>query len=367
MRGLSPAVSLVGLLGLGACMGPDDRADEGEPRANGSEGETGELALGDRCEDTPIILETPTRFEGSLRGATGDSEGIAAACGLSGPTVFATITLERRADARVVVRGRGFPAKFALLRPGCVADPGRVLACGASLPVTLTDVGPDLELLVAIGVDALDPALTEVVGVGEADPLDFELRLEALAVLGEHARCEPGFGRCEVGTVCLPGDALGDEPGLLRCRRPPADSCVAPGILELPSPGAAAVIEIAPDDPHSDAHAHACTGWRRPERVERLVLPAGLSETATLYVHADDPRVGLALRGPSCLPEHALACAPASDAQGDANSSLSFGAPGQLASLAAGEAPLLFIELPRAEAQPGEALVAITVTVELFN
>ena len=342
--------------------GQADGATEAEAEAGAETGTgTSEAPLGDRCEDTAVIIEAPTRFEGSLRGATGDSEGIAAACGLSGPTVFAAVTLRTRADLQVLARGRAYSAKFAVLRPGCVADPSRILACGESLPVTLTDIGPDVEVLVAIGIDAADPALAAV--AGEPDPLAYELRLETLAVLGEHARCQPGFGRCEAGTVCL----ASEESGVLvdRCRRPPADSCFAPGTLIVANPGAAAIIEIGPDDPHSDAHAHACTGWRRPERVERLVLPAGLSETATLQIHADDARVGLALRGPSCLPEHALACAPASE--GGEPISLSFGGPGQLASLAAGEPPLLFIELPHAEQDPDEAPGAITVTVELFD
>jgi hypothetical protein len=133
----------------------------------------------------------------------------------------------------------------------------------------------------------------------------------------------------------------------------------------LPSPGASVVIEIPPDEPHSDAHEHPCTGWRRPERVEQLELPPGLGETAQLIVHADDPRVGLALRGADCLPESTLACAPATGS--GEGTSISFGGPGQLAALAAaGEAPILFIELPRAEddANPD---AAIHVSVELLE
>ncbi|HLT36186.1 MAG TPA: hypothetical protein VK034_07870, partial [Enhygromyxa sp.] len=351
MRRAIPAVLLC--LAAGACSGDptaeateqgDDDPDEDEGEG---EGETGEPppASGDRCEDTALIIEAPSTLVATLRNANPDKPGIAAACGLTGPVVFVEAKLHGRADLLVSARGRAYTPKFAVLLPGCIADPGRILACGETLPVTIRDIGPEVDLLLAIGVDQADPALELPRPKAEAlDPLDFELRLEARAVLAEHQQCGPAFGRCEAGTVCLARDE--DGGAIDRCRRPPADSCALPGALAVPSPGAAAVIEIASDEPHSDAHEHACTGWRRPERVERLELPVGLGEAAILRVEADDPRVGLALRGPDCLPESALACAPALGS-GEAIS-LSFGGAGQLAALAAADqAPILFIELPR--------------------
>lgn len=352
-------------LGLAACGGDEAQIDD-ETESDGDdegEGETGEPpALGDQCEGTILQLEAPSTLEATLRSASVDERGIAAACGLSGPTVFAEITLHDRADLQVLARGRAHTPRFAVLRPGCSADPSRVLACGEALPVTIRDLGPDVELLVAVGLEQADPALElPAAQDGEPDPLDFELRLETRAVLAEHALCGPAYGRCEAGTVCLAADE--DGVSIDRCRRPLADSCFAPGTLAVPSPGAAAVIEILADEPHSDAHEHACTGWRRPERVERLELPAGLGDAAQLRVIADDPRVGLALRGPDCLLESALACAPAI-ASGD-ETTLSFAAPGQLAALAAaGEAPLLFIELPPPDADPP---AAIHVSVEVLE
>lgn len=373
MRSVLPAICFAASLSLGlaACSDDDGQAqtesgDEGDVEGDGDEeGESGEPpAPGDQCEDTILTLEAPTSLEATLRNASVDERGIAAACGLSGPTVFAEITLHDRADLLVSARGRAYTPEFAVLRPGCSADPSRVLACGDALPVTIRDLGPDVELLIAVGLDEADPALElPAAQDGEADPLDFELRLETRAVLAEHALCGPVYGRCEAGTVCLAADE--DGVAIDRCRRPLADSCVAPGTLAVPSPGAVAVLEIPPDEPHSDAHEHACTGWRRPERVERLELPAGLGETAQLSVRADDPRVGLALRGPDCLPESALACAPATGS-GD-ETSLSFAAPGQLAALAAaGQAPILFIELPHPEVD-ADPPAAIHVSVEVLE
>jgi hypothetical protein len=275
--------------------------------------------------------------------------------------VFAEASLRSRADLSVSVRGQDFTPKFAVLLPGCSADPSRVLACGDALPVTLGDLGPDLDLLIAIGIDADDPALSLEPSAQPPDPLDFELRLATRPVLGELDRCGPEFGRCEAGTVCL----AADEDGALvdRCRRPPADSCVAPGTVIVPSSGAV-VIEILATEPHSDAHEHACTGWRRPERVERLELPAMLDQAAALMILADDPRVGLALREHDCLPEHALACAPASASAEPTSLSVSGS---ELAALAAaGEAPLLFIELPNPELD-ADPPASVHVSVELID
>ncbi len=352
-------------MALASCAGDDGEADaSGDGQAEGEgetgEGETGEppSALGDRCEDTLVLIEAPTSITASLRDASPDPAGIGASCGLTGPVVFAEVTVHGRADLIVSAVGREYTPSFAVLLPGCSGDPSRVLACGDALPVSLDDVGPELEVLVAVGVDAADPVLEAE--PAQADPLDFELRLEVRPVLDELDRCGPAFGRCEAGTVCLAEDEGGLE--VERCRRPPADSCVAPGSLVVPSPGAAAMRSIPSTEPHSDAHEHSCTGWRRPERVERLELPNELDESATLVITADDPRVGLALREPDCLPEHALACAPATGS-GDATS-LSVSGP-KLAPLAdAGEGPLLFIELPEFEPDPS---ASVLVSVEVIE
>jgi hypothetical protein len=348
-----------------ACRASDEGESKGdESESSSGESETGEpAALGDDCLTTELVLEVPTSLEATLRNAT-PSE-IGSSCGATGPIVFARVRVSGRVDLTLEVHGRAFDPKFAVLRPGCLvtsADDDRLLACGDELPVTLFDIGPDVELLVAIGIAEDDPALAlAATPEGEPDPLDFELAFMQRAVLAEGQRCGPDQGRCEAGTVCL----VGDEDGVAeaRCRRPPADSCAAPGVIEVPEPGSAILLVIPPDEPHSDAHEHDCTGWRRPERVDRLELPATLPSDATLVVRADDPRVGLALRGSSCAPEDALACT-ASDSGNE--TTLVWGGDGELSALAqAGEAPLLFVELPRSDgAQP---VGPITVELEIAS
>src|SRR5690606_898780 len=119
-----------------------EEEDEGES-------ETGEpSALGDQCADTVLGVEAPTAIAATLRNASADELSV---CGLSGPTVFAEIRLRDRADLLVSAIGRAYTPRFAVLRPGCSVDPSRVLACGESLPVTIRDIGPSVELLIAVG------------------------------------------------------------------------------------------------------------------------------------------------------------------------------------------------------------------------
>ncbi|NVB38101.1 hypothetical protein G6O69_09680 [Pseudenhygromyxa sp. WMMC2535] len=365
-----------------ACAGDspaDDQADEAGSSSEGAgetqdTGDTGELLPGDLCEDTPFAVEAPGRLGASLRGATSDPAGIASSCGLDGPSIFVRARIPSRVDLHLSVSAEGFEPRLGVLAPGCVAeseDPERLLACAQGLPITVEDLGPDRDLLVVVGARADDPGLaSEAPETPElADPLDFELVLEVRTVLAEGERCGATYGRCEDGTVCqLAGDGDGDSDsdsgeegtGELRCVRPPADSCAAPGELSLPGLGEGPlVVALSPDAVHTDAHEHACAGWRRPERVDRLLLPAGLPDDARLRVRASDARVGLALRGPSCLVEDALACAPASDPeQGAVETLLEWSSPGALATLAeAGERPLLFTELPRPEDFPSAGII----------
>jgi hypothetical protein len=349
---------LIAMLGCRAgAVGESSNSEGGESTQDDTE--TGEpSAIGGDCETTELELEVPTSLQATLRHAN-PSE-IGNSCGTTGPIVFARVRVSGRVDLTLEANGRAFDAKLAVLRPGCLAtsaDDDRLLACGDQLPVTLFDIGPDVELLVAIGIAEDDPALALTPEQGEPDPLDFELEFTQRAVLAEGQRCGPDQGRCEAGTVCLVVENDGVEEA--RCQRPPADSCVAPGTLVLPEPGEAIVLSIPPDEPHSDAHEHACTGWRRPERVDRLELPATLPSDAMLVVRVDDPRVGLALRGSSCAPEDALACTPSDTGS---ESVLVWGGDGELSALAqAGEAPLLFIELPRSDG----ALPVGEITVDL--
>ena len=362
--------SLVAALAVGAPMlacgsgGDADNQAEAEAEAEGSEeseSETGEEpAPGDQCETTELSVSAPLDLRGSLQRAT--SSAVPGDCGIDGPVVFYRLELPARVDLSASVRGREASPRLALMRPGCVPaelDPSRVLACARELPSTLIDVGPSLSLVMAVGLAADDPALLAPefdAEAGELDPLEFLLELEIRAVLEEGERCDRPNARCESGTVCL-DDEGGGPP---RCVRPPADSCVQPGStsLELDVP---ALLEISPDEAHSDAHEHACTGWRRPERVERLELPTELPASTQLRVQADDGRVGLALRAPSCAPEDALACAPA---LGEEQTSLVWEGSALTQLAAAGEGALLFIELPRADAAE-DPLETIGISLEL--
>lgn len=356
--------------GDGQSSAADGQSNDDAPQDEG-DSDTGEAPPppGDSCVDTPFIRTAPATFTASLRDMTPDPQGIGLACGITGPGMFLRVRVPKRADLTIAAQGHSYVPRVAVLAPGCIAealDPSRLLACAEQLPITLEDLGPDRELLLHVGVDEAEPALALPLPEDPAalDPLEFRLTLSLRSVLEEGEQCLPAYGRCEAGTVCMAvieGDP-GEEIEVLRCVRPPADSCVAPGELVLPAIGEAPLLlELSPDEPHSDAHEHACTGWRRPERVDRLLLPDALPDDARLRVRVDDPRVGLALRAPSCLLEDARACAPANVA-GAVETVLEWGAPGELAELAElGTMPYLFVELAREDPQP------ITVSLELLQ
>lgn len=351
-----------------AASGEDEAAEQGE-----GEGETGEEpAAGDICEVAPVAVSAPSSTRASLRNATPSP--IPAACGIDGPVVFFDVHVAARVDLAVGVTGREAATKLAVMRPGCLDtsdDPTRVLACADALPVTLFDLGPDASLSVAVGIGADDPALA-LEPADDPDPLEFELALATRAVLAHGQACGLPNTRCEAGTVCSSEAALdpggresgetGDQDDALRCLRPEADSCTAPGTLTLELDVAHELV-IAPDELHSDAHEHPCTGWRRPERVEQLELPPAIPPGAALVVRADDGRVGLALRGSSCLVEDTLACA----AHGAPDETfLVWDGPDLDTAAADGHTPLLFIELPRAD--PSDAsLDPIGVHIEIIS
>lgn len=339
------------LLACSASDGAEDEPGAGDEASDDAAAETGgEGLLGDDCETTELLASSSRSFALNLRQAAADPRGIASSCGLTGPELFVRVRVDTRADLRLRARGREFTPQLAVLPPGCIAgelDEERPLACANDgLPITLSDLRAGTELLVVVGVRADDAALaSDLSEDGLVDALDVELEIEQRAVLAEGERCEPlSPTRCETGTACIA--EIEDEDSavaIARCRRLAADSCAAPGELELSLTETTELV-IASDELHSDAHSHACAGWRRPERVEQLRLPAELPETATLQVRVDDARVGLALRRSDCEPSTALACAPPSEDAAE----LSFGGDGSLAALAqAGADPLLFIELPR--------------------
>jgi hypothetical protein len=336
----------------------DSESETGEP-----EPDTDFVAT---CTDA-LLHRAPIHLHGSLRpivdAITFDVPPIGLDCGLAegAPIGFVRIEIPIRADVRIHTRGIEVLPRLAVLQAGCASealDPDRLLACADALPVTIEDLRGGTELLLAIGAAPDDPALsTPPPEPGVLDPLEVEIEIELRAVIDEGQRCNPGLGRCETGTTCLA--AIEDTIAIDRCRRPPADSCANPSTLDLLPLGESLLVSIDTADPHGDAHAHACTGWRRPERVHRLRLPAEISPTARVEIIADDPRVGLAVRMPDCLPEHAHACMPA-DLEAGPHTLLV--GEGQLATWAMqGIAPLLFIELPADEEPPTMIDVSLTI------
>ena len=304
----------------------------------------------------------PATLHGSLRPLvdtlTFDVPPIGLDCGLGeGPLAFVRVELPTRADLIVHARGGQVIPRVAILQAGCASealDRDRLLACVDVLPVVVEDLRPGTELLLALGAFADDPALTSPAPEpGLLDPLEVELELGLRAVFEEGRICDAALGRCETGTLCqvaLEGEGEAASE-VARCRRPEADSCANPSTIELLPSGESLMLSIDPSEAHGDAHAHACTGWRRPERVHRLLLPAEISPTARLEIVADDPDVGLALRAPDCLPEHAQGCVPADLVGGPHTLIVGAGQAGQLAAWAMqGVAPLLFIELPSDDA-----------------
>jgi hypothetical protein len=310
-----------------------------------------------------LVHTLPTHLRGSLRpiaeAVVFDVPPIGQDCGLieGSPLGFVRIEVPIRADLRIHARGAQVLPRVAILQAGCASealDADRLLACVDALPEVVEDLRGGTELLLAVGSAPDDPALaTPQPDPGVLDPLKVEIQLELRAVIDEGQPCSPALGRCETGTLCLPVD---DEA---RCVRPEADSCANPSELSLLPIGQSLEVSIDTSEPHGDSHAHPCTGWRRPERVHRLLLPAEISPSARLEIVANDPRVGLAVRMPDCLPEHAHACSPVDLEAGP--HTLVVGE-NQLATWAMqGIAPLLFIELP-ADDEGATIGVSLTIT-----
>ena len=138
MRRAIQATSLrVGLcLGLAApaCGGDDEQPQaesDGEVEEDDADDESGEPpALGDQCEDTILLVEAPSTLAATLRNASVEESGIAAACGLSGPIVFAELALHDRADLSVSARGRAYTPRFAVLQTFPASGPGALAAGG---------------------------------------------------------------------------------------------------------------------------------------------------------------------------------------------------------------------------------------------
>lgn len=365
---------------LPGCRDPSDPGDEAlqpnPPEDDGEdEGDTDAPTgrLGDRCEDAVPI--SPGTVQGTLRSLSSTEGG---ACGLGGPEAFYRIDVPRRADLGLRAVGRGFEPVIGVAPADCVLDwDTRALGCVRGVPGWITDLAAGTKLVVAVGIEPDDPALSSF-AMDAIDPLDFELAVQLRDILGEGELCRPpGNFRCEGGTACLPEttDApdSGEEPdehdATFRCRRLQADTCAAAESLQLElGTGDAGEIVIEPDAIHTDAHAHACTGARAPERVYLLSVSRDAMnlEPGTMLSLQAFGATGLAIRGADCDPASELACDAVSE---DSDSILSASVPvdEQTELFVFVELPLRFAAGHRADdAMPGEE-APITLRWELVD
>jgi hypothetical protein len=267
--------------------GDDDESSSGGPP----------IVLGDLCEAAPVV--GTGRFVATIYNAASDVDG---ACGEGGPEVFVRVATEVRADLELAVAGSGFVPRLGVLGSSCTDDwAAEGIACTRGLPATVLDVPAGSSVLVAIGIAGDDPLLASA--DSDRDML-FALDVALRRVLAPGERCGlPGLGRCEGGSACELG-----QDSTMRCAALEGDTCSTAQPVDLSAVGSISVT-IDPAVPQTDAHAHSCTGARRPERVLQLRLPDALPPAAQLSIATAAADVGLALRGPGCLPSDELACA----------------------------------------------------------
>ena len=315
----------------------DDPAPEGT--AGDSEGSTGEVEVPsevatDQCSKAPAI--GAGRHFGTLRSKVSELDG---ACGLDGPDAFFRLEIPRRSDVWLQGFGVGFSPRVGVLPNTCSVDwTGRTLACTEGVGTWLLDVAVGSSLVVSVGIDPEHPVLGQGAPAQGYDPLDFVLEVELRNVLDAGDPCEPASrGRCGSGTACQVPEPPADDPeapaGEAVCTVLEGDTCQAavPVVVEFTGTPTVTTVEIDPSVLQTDAHHHSCGGARTRERVLRLQLPGdGAPE---IEVSADHPEVGLALRGPGCLPSHERGCV---DPVGSAS----------LTGVVTGAEAFLFVELP---------------------
>lgn len=292
----------------------------------------------DQCGLAPVVQAG--RHYGTLRGNASELGG---ACGLGGPDAFFRLEVPRRSDVWLQGQGVGFVPRVGVLPFTCTTDwATRTLACTEGVGTWLLDVAEGSSLVVAVGVDEELPALDEPPPSEGPDPLAFALDVRLRNVLAPGEPCEPpGLGRCGTGTACLPSPPPDDpeaEPGPAVCVVLEGDTCQT--AAPLPVVPGVTVVEIDPAAPQTDAHQHGCGGARRAERVLRLQPPPQAGPHA-VEIRADRPGVGLAVRGPGCLPEDERGCVAGELA------------PAALSVDLVGEA-FLFVELPPAADEAGD-------------
>jgi hypothetical protein len=307
--------------------------------------------LTDRCSTAPAV--STGLWAGNIRGAGVDAGG---ACEMGGPDLFLKVALPYRADLVVDGRGEDFVPRVSVLPASCTE--GRSLACAEGSALTLNDLPAGAEFFVVVGIDPDDPALfVEPPSGGEVDGLAVEVDLLVRRILDDGDYCEPpAAGRCATGSACVEDP----EDGAFRCQALAADTCATADSVQLPAlTTEPVVIEIDPEDLHSDAHQHSCTGSGAREAVYRLALAADTSATADVIVSTAATDVGLALRSPGCLAADEIACSEPGPAL-----SVTFPNAGELGAL--GVEPMLFVELPDPPPD-GEPADPISVEIEVVD
>lgn len=299
-------------LATSACASPEqsDPPQKNKPMTGASEvGSTSDGtavdAEGDRCADAPLLLQST--WTGTLWNAGGEGGG---ACGRGGPEVFVRVSTPVRADLEVEARGSGFTPRVDVRAHGCDAelDDVGVLACATGLPAQVLELAGGTQAWITIGIDPDDPKLQSADGV---DALAFELTTRWRGVIARGDGCGlPGQGRCETGTACV-----ADDDGSARCTSVVGDTCASAIPIALALDGTTTVM-IDPASPYDDAHAHTCTGARRPEAVLLVSWDApddGGDPVLAVSTAAAD--VALAIRSPGCLAGDERGCVDASPAE----------------------------------------------------
>lgn len=329
---------------------PEDDGADGED--DGGETDVDERPPGeasDRCEGAPRVAEG--RHYGTLRGNVSE---LAGACGMDGPDAFVRLDVTHRSDVFLEAFGVGFSPRVGVLPAGCSNDWNRrSLACTEGIGTWILDVAAGSSLVVSVGIDVDDPQL-QLPPPGEGpDPLDFALDVALRPVLGVGERCEPpGRGRCGVGTACLVPDSEEGAPvPPAICTPVAADTCASAEPLVLTV--GTTMVDVPRDQPHTDAHAHSCTGAHRPERVYEVTLPNS-TQTRQLTVNTEAPDVGLAVRTPGCTLQDERLC----DDPDDDGARVTVEVPA-----IADDRVFVFVELPPGEPTGEEAPIALELRV----
>jgi hypothetical protein len=293
----------------------------------------------DGCSDAPLVDDGRWRVD--LRGY---STGGTVACGALAGDGFFRYRVKARSDVTVRVRGERFQPIVAVVAGGCPG--GSLLACSVEdgradpedpnvMIVELPDLraGSELSFMVGIGAEVLE-------GLGEGE-LETEVIVSSSPVWVAGQGCG-ALGRCASGARC---DGASNT-----CVEVMGASCGWPVVLPVVTNGSSLL-----DVPSGLTRAHAakCDGAGEPPEagggcvVVRLDLAPELAQlpaTARLAISASlsgEPVRVLDLRSPTCELTDRVACAAT-----DAGGSLAIELDDLARRAAAGERPILVLELP---------------------